>query len=109
MEITLIRSDFAEPLVTAEDYDKACKQFVLPYCKQQADIIAVCLEELQSLVDLSKPIDLEKAKGIQDDIRFAAEFSDSAIGGPIYNFMQEVAALETTLEEQGVFADEEPS
>ena len=103
-EISFNRDDFPNPLVTAEDYEKACDDFVVPYTAQQASLIGVETEELHEYIKNNKDdLDQEVLDAHLAAIQSAAKFTDPNVKGPIYDFMQEVIALETKLQGEGVF------
>jgi hypothetical protein len=98
------RTAFPDPLVTLEDYKKACQDFVMPFLAERSGIITELIEKLQVITNEKDwKVDEELLKAHIKAIKKASSFPED-----INEFMDEVKALEQKLEDEGAF-DEESS
>lgn len=96
-------ADLPEGLETVEDYDKACKNFVLPFLHKQAGRIADVIVELHKEIDSGK-VEQEQVDFYINQIKELAAFATE--GNPMFAYFEQVIELEQKLDSQGLLTDE---
>lgn len=98
------RNAFPNPLVTPEDYENACQDFVMPFLAERSGIVDDLIQKLQVIMAKEDwKVDEEILNAHVDAVRKASTFPED-----INVFMKEVTALEQKLDAEGLI-DEESS
>jgi hypothetical protein len=106
------RNKFPNPLVTAEDYRKACEEFAIPFMQQRACICAGIVDDMHEAARDPNPEQAqERVRVLAGELHNVTEFASRNQGTneterAIHKFIQEVIALERALEQTGEFANE---
>jgi hypothetical protein len=95
-------ADLPEQLETLEDYDRACKNFVLPFLNKQAGRIADVIVELHKAIESGK-IEQEQVDFYINQIKELAAFATE--GNPMFAYFEQVIQLEQRLDVQGLLND----
>ena len=93
-------SNLPEQLETMEDYQKACKSFVVPFLFQQSKRIADVIEELHADIR-SKALDRERIHHHLNCMNEISAFVQE--GNPMFPYFEQLIELEQKLRAQGAF------
>lgn len=94
------RTAFPNPLETADDYEKACAEFVMPFLAGRSQIVKDLMDEMSGKLG-EEELDKEVLDAHVSAITKASTFPEE-----INEFMAEVTALEQKLESEGAFNEE---
>lgn len=95
-------AELPDTLETVEDYDLACKNFVLPFLHQQAGKIADVIVELHKEIDSGK-VEQEQVDYHINRIKELAAFATE--GNPMFAYFEQLIELEMKLDAQGLLTD----
>ncbi len=98
------RSRWPIPLATAEDYQRACDEFVCEYLATQAEACLNPIQKLQAQLEataVNGEIEEDDFDKFVQQVEAASTFPKE-----INDFLEEVAALEHVLEAKGAFNEE---
>lgn len=92
------RTAFPNPLVTTDDYEKACAEFAQPFLLHRAALVQAGIEKLQAKLD---DITVEEIEEYSEAVKANSSFPDD-----VQEFLEEIADLEASLEQEGAFNEE---
>ncbi len=93
--------DLPETLETPEDYDKACRNFVMPLFYKQSKEIVEVIKQIHKAIKENNDIQQEDINRYVNDIKQLASFANK--DSTMNHYFQNLARLEQKLESEGYF------